>query len=114
MGVLAEAVGPAYASYQDFAHISTYSGLPTVMGWGGHEAQWRGSYDGFAEREADIRRLYETNSWDEANAVIEKYTIRYIFIGSLERSTYRVNEQKFLFHLQPVYQVGSVVIYLVP
>jgi YYY domain-containing protein len=113
-GIIAEAVGEKYASYQDFAHISTYSGLPTVMGWGGHESQWRGSYEGFAQRELDIRRLYETNSWDEALAILEKYDIRYVYVGTLERSTYRVNDIKFQQFLQPVYQGGGVVIYAAP
>ena len=114
LGVLAEAVGPSYASYQDFAHISTYSGLPTVMGWGGHELQWRGTSNGFSPREQDMRRLYETNSWDEARSILEKYDIRYVYIGTLERSTYRVNEAKFQQILQAAFQSGGVVIYTVP
>jgi YYY domain-containing protein len=115
MGVIVEAVSPTNgASYQDFAHISTYSGLPTVMGWEGHEGQWRGSYEGYAQRKDDIRRLYETNSWDEARAILEKYDIRYVYVGTLERSTYRVNEIKFQQFLQPVYQGGGVVIYAAP
>jgi uncharacterized membrane protein len=82
------------------------------MGWVGHESQWRGTYIGFAEREQDIRRLYETNSWDEAHAILEKYDIRYVFIGTLERSTYRLNETKFQQFLQPAFRAGDVVIYL--
>jgi uncharacterized membrane protein len=114
LGVLAEAVGPSYASYQDFAHISTYSGLPTVMGWSGHELQWRGTSDGFSLREQDMRRLYETNSWDEARSILHKYDIRYVYIGTLERSTYRVNEAKFQQFLQAAFQSVVYVIYTVP
>jgi uncharacterized membrane protein len=113
-GVIAEAVGQYYASYQDFAHISTYSGLPTVMGWGGHESQWRGYFDDLKTRTEDIRLLYETSSWDEARAILEKYNIHYIYIGTLERNTYRINETKFQKNLQAVYQSGGVVIYAVP
>jgi uncharacterized membrane protein len=112
--VLAEAVGPSFASYQDFAHISTYSGLPTVIGWGGHELQWRGTSEGFSQREQDIRRLYETNSWEEAHSILQKYDIRYVYIGTLERRNYRVVEGKFQQSLQPVFQSGEVVIYTVP
>ena len=43
-GIIVEASKPD-ASYTDYARISTYSGLPTVLGWPMHEAQWRGSYD---------------------------------------------------------------------
>ena len=38
-GVVAEAVG---GSYTGFARVSTMSGLPAVLGWPGHESQWRG------------------------------------------------------------------------
>jgi uncharacterized membrane protein len=48
--VVAEAVGGAYSNY---ARISIYTGLPTVLGWGNHEGQWRdGSLLG--SRQSDI------------------------------------------------------------
>jgi uncharacterized membrane protein len=114
VGVVAEAVGPNNASYVDYAHISTYSGLPTVMGWMGHEGQWRGSYEGFVQREFDIRSLYETSSWEEATAILDRYDIRYVFIGTLERRTYQVAEGKFQQYLQPVFEQGGATIYFVP
>lgn len=114
LGVVAEAVGPHHASYVDFAHISTYSGLPTVMGWIGHEGQWRGTYEGFSQREEDIRDLYETNSWDKAQAILDRYDIRYVFIGTLERSNYRIREEKFQQHLRLVFENNGVMIYFVP
>jgi uncharacterized membrane protein len=61
-----------------------------------------------------MRRLYETNSWDEARSILQKYDIRYVYIGTLERSTYRVNEVKFQQFLQAAFQIGGVVIYTVP
>ena len=61
-----------------------------------------------------MRRLYETNSWDEARSILQKYNIRYVYIGTLERSTYRVNEAKFQQNLQAAFQSGGVVIYTVP
>ena len=42
-GVVAEAVGPNGGSYTGYARISVYSGLPAVLGWAGHETQWRGT-----------------------------------------------------------------------
>jgi YYY domain-containing protein len=109
-GIIVEAT-KTDASYSDFAHISTYSGLPTVLGWPMHEAQWRGSYDPQDSRLDDIRRLYESAGWDDTSSIIQKYNIRYIFIGTLERQTYHVVEQKFQQHLVPVFQQGQVVIY---
>ncbi len=114
-GVIAEAVlNPYWGGYQDYAHISTYSGLPAVLGWGGHELQWRGAFEGIKERSDDVRALYETGSWDTARTILEKYNIRYVYIGTLEHNTYRVNETKFQQNLQAVYQGSGVVIYAVP
>jgi uncharacterized membrane protein len=43
------------------------------------------------------------------------YNVRYIFIGSLEHRTYRVNESKFERFLgPPVYKSDQVSIYEVP
>jgi len=108
LGVLAEAVGGSYTSY---ARISTNTGLPTILGWPGHESQWRGGAREMGSREADIRLLYQTSNWDEAAQILNQYQIRYIYIGSLERSTYRVNENKFKSILAPIFQQGDVVIY---
>lgn len=109
-GVIAEAVGGAYSSY---ARVSIYTGLPTVLGWGNHEGQWRdGSLQG--TRAQDIEALYTSPDWVTAQAIIERYDIRYIYIGNLERSTYRVNEEKFNLFLKPVFQQGIVTIYAVP
>ena len=112
-GVIVEAT-KSDASYSDYAHISIYSGMPTVLGWPMHEGQWRGTYDPQGSRQEDIRILYETSSWDEAHAVLLKYGIRYIFIGTLERSTYHLSVNKFQSHLMPVFQQGQVTIYEVP
>jgi YYY domain-containing protein len=110
-GVVVEAVGGSYSTY---ARISTLSGLPTVLGWPGHESQWRGGYELQGNRQEDIKLLYETNSWEMAVEIIKRYNIRYIYIGMLERSTYRVNESKFQRVLNPIYALGSVVIYPSP
>jgi YYY domain-containing protein len=109
-GVVAEAVGGQYSEY---ARISTYTGMPTVLGWPGHETQWR---DGalLGTRENDIEMLYSTPAWNEARRIIDQYNIRYIVVGGLERNQYRVNEEKFNNFLKPIYQQGNVTIYEVP
>jgi len=109
-GIVLEAVGDGYSGY---ARISTYSGLQTVLGWPGHEAQWRGSYAPQGTRRDDVTKLYSATRWEEADLLIKQYNIRYIYIGALERSV-PVSEEKFASHLQPVFQQGTVVIYEVP
>jgi len=109
-GVVAEAVGGAYSSY---GRISIYTGLPTVLGWGNHEGQWRDqALQG--TRQGDIETLYTTSDWVTTQEIIDRYNIRYIFVGNLERSSYQVNEEKFNRFLRPGFQQGSVTVYEVP
>jgi YYY domain-containing protein len=110
-GILTEAIGGSYSSY---ARISTYSGLPTVLGWPGHESQWRGGASEMGTREADIRKLYQATDWSEVLPIITQYHIRYIYIGQLENSLYRVSDAKFINNLKPVFQNETVTIFETP
>jgi uncharacterized membrane protein len=110
-GVVAEAVG---GSYTGFARISEFSGLPAVLGWPGHETQWRGTDAPQGTRQDDIVQLYRTPNWGSAHDILSKYNIRYVYIGDLEHSTYPVQEAKFQQNLIQVFQQGSVTIYEVP
>jgi uncharacterized membrane protein len=110
-GVVAEAVGGQYTSY---ARVSTISGQPAVLGWPGHEGQWRGGYEEVGSREGDIRSLYSAPNWDAALEIIQRYQIRYIYVGSLELSTYAVNLEKFDRQLQLGFEADGVRIYVVP
>jgi YYY domain-containing protein len=109
-GVVAEAVGGQYSEY---ARVSTFTGMPAVLGWPGHEGQWR-DFALQGARQADIEMLYTTPDWTATQQIIKDYNIRYIYIGNLERSTYRVDEEKFGRFLKPIYEQGSVTIYEVP
>lgn len=110
-GVVVEAVGGSYTGY---ARMSTHSGQPTVLGWPGHESQWRSIVQEISIRDNDVRTIYATNSWDEALDLLQRYDVRYIVIGNLERATYHVVDAKFQGVLQPVYETNTLVIYEVP
>ena len=112
-GVVAEATGNPYSNY---GRISIYSGLPTILGWGNHEGQWRGSdFQGIlAERREEVETLYATPDWQTTQLILEKYNVRYVVVGDLERTSYRVNEEKFNNFLKPVFRQGNVTIYEVP
>lgn len=112
-GVAAEAASPG-GSYTDYARISTHSGLPTVLGWPGHEAQWRGGYQPQGTRLSDIETLYTAADWVSTLQILRQYDIRYVYVGNLERSTYAVQDEKFRLFLRLVFQQGNVVIYEVP
>jgi uncharacterized membrane protein len=109
-GVIAEATGNPYSSY---GRISIYTGLPTILGWGNHEGQWRDPALQGSRRD-DIETLYTTPDWQATQLIIERYNVRYIVVGNLERTSYRVNEEKFNNFLKPVFQQGNVTVYEVP
>ncbi|MGD8730692.1 MAG: DUF2298 domain-containing protein, partial [Anaerolineales bacterium] len=108
-GVIAEAVGGSYTYY---ARISAHTGLPTVIGWPGHESQWRGGYVEIGNRESDIRTVYTSPDWDQTEKILQQYAIDYVYIGPLERSSYRpLVEQKFMAYMDLIYQNEEVRIY---
>ena len=110
-GVILEAVGGSYTGY---ARISTNTGLQTVLGWPGHESQWRGGYEEIGSRQADIKTTYTATDWATAQTLLEKYDVKYIYVGQLERTTYMVSEEKFQLYLEPVFTQGFSTIYAVP
>jgi len=107
-GTVAEAVGGSYSGY---GRVSRLSGYPTVLGWTGHELQWRGGIAEMGSRESDIKLLYESEAWETAMWVLDEYSIEYVFVGSLERGAYQVREQKFAENLKVVFQNEDAVIY---
>jgi uncharacterized membrane protein len=108
-GVIAEAVGGSYTYY---ARVSAHTGLPTVLGWPGHESQWRGGYQEIGDREGDIRMLYTSPDWATTEEIIRRYGIDYVYVGDLERSTYRpFYEEKFETFMDLIYQNEQVRIY---
>ena len=68
------------------ARVSTFTGLATVMGWSGHEVQW-GHDPGSRGRRRPGRSTARPTP-DEARSLLERYGVRYVFVGSLERRDY--------------------------
>jgi len=112
LGVIAEAIGGSYSP--DFAKVSARTGMPTVLGWPGHEGQWRGGYTEVGSREPDIRQLYATSDWFEASTILDRYDIRYVYLGNTEKELYQTDGGLFFEHLAILYQNNSVTIFEVP
>ena len=66
------------------------------------------------ENEASRKALKEPPMNPEAQAIIDQYDIRYIYVGQLEYGSMPVKEEKFRIHLKTVFQQGSVTVYEVP
>jgi uncharacterized membrane protein len=110
-GTVAEAI-TLRSSYTYYARVSTYTYLSAVLGWPGHESQWRGGSEAQGSRNADLEKLYTTRGWQEAKNIVDKYGIDYVYIGPLERSTYTpLDERKFLVFMDPIFENGEVTIF---
>lgn len=85
------------ASYTDYGRISIATGMPTIQGWETHEWLWRNSRAAVDERKKDIAAIYESNDINATKALLNKYKVKYMIIGKLEREKYKnINENKLL------------------
>jgi uncharacterized membrane protein len=110
------------ADYSDYGRISAFTGLPTIMGWEGHEWQWRVNWVNrglnsadFFRRVGDINQIYTSKSPQTVLALMARYGARYLYVGALEQATYvGVNLHRFSSFMKVVYQYEGVTIYQVP
>ncbi len=108
--IVAELSDGAYNNPIVNARVSGLTGVPDVLGWSNHERQWRGTtYDEAAgNRQADLDTLFKDSRWENAQTIIQRYGISYVFYGSSERDKYGSSgEEKFIDHLQPVCSVSD-------
>jgi uncharacterized membrane protein len=108
--VIVEAVG---GQYSGFGRMSANTGIPTLLGWAGHQYQWRGpSTQEPSERDAVVRDIYSQPDWLFTVELLNRYDVSYVVVGNLERDTYgpQVNE-KFQSNLDVAFQNESVTIY---
>jgi len=82
--VVLESVGDDYSAF-GHARISTFTGLPTVLGWPGHEVQW--DHDPGTRRD-DVERLYTLTDPAPARPLLRRYRVRFVVVGPLERTDY--------------------------
>ena len=112
--VIVEAPGDQHRAYVYEGRVSAFTGLPTVLGWGGHQLQWRGNYDESGAREADLSILMTTLNHAEATQILERYNVSYVYVGPLERQRYPEEAlAKFAEMFPAVYDQNGVTIYQV-
>ncbi|NLF00862.1 MAG: phospholipid carrier-dependent glycosyltransferase [Anaerolineales bacterium] len=90
--------GLGHREYLWANRVSIYTGLPTVVGWRWHQVQQRVAA---ADAEVDRRRedvmvFYHTPSVGQAMDVLQRYGVRYVYVGPYERAYYNaVGMDKF-------------------
>ncbi|HEY7465403.1 MAG TPA: DUF2298 domain-containing protein, partial [Dehalococcoidia bacterium] len=108
---LIEANGDSYSSG---SLVSARSGVPTVLGWPGHEQQWGRDAGVVLPRREDVDKVYTTDSLEEAVAILRKYGVTYVFVGSGYAEAYPAAAISKFDSLQAVFHSGDVIIYRVP
>jgi len=86
-------------SYTEYGRISMTTGLPTVLGWFVHEWLWRGDNKVPAKRVKEVAKVYESSDVRTAKSVVQKYDIRYIIWGDLERKKFKALKESTLLQL---------------
>ena len=83
--VVAEATGDEYSQY---GRVATYTGLEGILGWAGHELQWRGVWKEQPKRIADLTALYTAADQATVKSLLTQYDVSYVVVGGLERQKY--------------------------
>ena len=88
--VLLEAPGEEYDATTN--RLSAWTGIPTVLGWPGHEEQWRGDDGEVLRRQQDIAAIYTLADEAQTLDLLGTYGITWVLIGPYERDKYALDE----------------------
>lgn len=80
---------PGVAMYRWTSPASSYTGLPTIAGWQ-HAANYHADRDGYNERVEHIQLIYEGSPAERA-PLLDRYDVRYLYVGPSEHTRYNVN-----------------------
>ncbi|MQG67020.1 MAG: hypothetical protein FI704_08040, partial [SAR202 cluster bacterium] len=111
--VILEGVTP---TYRWGGRISIHTGLPTVIGWEWHQQQQRWEYrNEINSRMADVNSIYTTPGFELAGNLIDKYGVKYIVIGEVEKLYYPSNGLRKIYEglggkLEKIYDAEGVII----
>lgn len=105
--VIIEAEGGDYTYY---SRVSSFTGIPTIIGMPFHEYMWRGDEGRIPERSADVQAIYEepSRTLDLARA----YNATLLYVGAEEHDRYNVSIPTETLEL--IYDAQGVQIYRIP
>jgi YYY domain-containing protein len=106
--------------YDWYSQVPSLTGLPAVVGWVYQEGAYRG-YDAAEFREREVNMFYTGRvnggelDWNNRAEILEKYDVRYIYVGPVERETYPNADLNFAQYpgIKPVFENDGVTIYRV-
>jgi uncharacterized membrane protein len=125
--IIVEGLDPSNPTLGDYSltadRVSVFTGLPTIIGWTGHEYQWRVTWLKDPANAADYnRRLGDLNTiYTDADpaavlGLLHLYHAKYLYVGSVESQIYGAKSDltRFRTFLPVAYAAGDVTIYRVP
>ena len=100
--------------YQWNSAVTTFTGLPTVIGWAGHEINWR-----FPKRSeidmrwSDVGRIYTSGDIREVEELLKKYNVAYVYFGEAEakRFSHQLLFDEYPEKFHKVFEYGDVAVY---
>jgi len=93
--------------YGYYSRVSSFTGIPSVLGQISHELTWRGNGAWYTERPADIRAIYEDP--EQTLALMQKYNATLLYVGEPEHARYSVRLPDR--GLRLIYDEGGVRVY---
>jgi uncharacterized membrane protein len=83
-------------SFTQTSRLSALSGVPTFVGWRGHEWLWRGDVTGPYRRFGQVAAFYNARSQKDACAFVKANGVTHVAIGTIERENFKgLNEGIF-------------------
>jgi len=113
--VLVEAVGQDFVPSHN--RLSAWTGVPTILGWPGHEAQWRGDDGEVLRRLRDVERIYSSANREEIVTTLREYDATYLYVGPHEREKHAIDARRLAWYasfLETAYSQGGVTMFRVP
>lgn len=89
--IIVEAPGESYAPETN--RLSAWTGVPTPIGWVGHQVQWRGESE-VLRRKVDIEYLYTVPDPLAVKALLRHYGASLLYVGPTERERFGLDERR--------------------
>ncbi len=99
---------PGENMYSGVSRISIFTGMPTLIGWGYQVSQQSGRDTN--TRNINANYIYGQSTVEEALNVLKTYNIKYVYMGTIERSMYN-NPMKFAGVADVVYSNAGATLY---
>ena len=108
--VLLEAVSPAHMYGNT---ISAASGIPTVIGWPGHQRHWRVDPE-IEQRTAAVEAIYRLGGDADAVEIARGYGVTHVYIGERERKQFPIGAVSGFNDWPVVFEHGDTRILAIP